>query len=205
MVSNTLKPSLQCAKAAKKANQVLGQVSRGFTYRDEKTFLHLYRTFVQPHLEYIVSCWTPYSKADKNILEAVQMRAMRMCTSLKGTTYEEKLRETGMLSLEEKRRRLDLALVYQILTGKLDVDYHTWFLLSTETREEGRRNTRQGDGHLNIVPQRAKLDIRKYSFAVRVCPDWNNLPDSVKKAASTRSFKRQLGHWTKHCCQDPLL
>ena len=195
MVSSTLKPSLQCAKAAKKANQVLGQVTRGFTYRDEKTFLQLYRSLVLPHLEYIVACWAPYTKADKDILEAVQKRAMRMCTSLKGTTYEEKLRETGMLTLEEKRRRLDLALVYQILTDKLAVDYRTWFLLSTETREEGRRNTRQGAGHLNIVPQKTNLEIRKYSFAVRVCSDWNSLPDSVKMAASTTSFKRRLGDW----------
>ena len=75
------------------------------------------------------------------------------------------------------------------------MDYRTWFLLSTEAREEGRRNTRQGDGHLNIVPQGSNLDIRKYSFAVRVCSDWNNLQDSVKNATSTRSFKRQLEEW----------
>ena len=37
MVSNTLKPSLQCAKAAKKANQVLGQMVRAFHYRDRQT------------------------------------------------------------------------------------------------------------------------------------------------------------------------
>ena len=109
--------------------------------------------------------------------------------------YEEKLRETGMLSIEEKRGRLDLALLYQILTNKLDVDYRTWFLLSTETREEGRRNTRQGAGHLNIVPQRTNCEIRKYSFAVRVCSDWNNLPDSVKNAVSTTAFKKRLGDW----------
>ena len=37
IISKTLKPSLQCAKAAKKANQVLGQLSRGLTYRDKTT------------------------------------------------------------------------------------------------------------------------------------------------------------------------
>ena len=40
MVSSTLKPSLQCAKVAKKANQVLGQIASGFTYRDEKPSLN---------------------------------------------------------------------------------------------------------------------------------------------------------------------
>ena len=41
IVSNDLKPSLQCSKAAAKANQVLGQISRGVTYRDKETLLTL--------------------------------------------------------------------------------------------------------------------------------------------------------------------
>ena len=35
IVHNSLRPSLQCAKAAKKANAVLGQLMRGVTYRDK--------------------------------------------------------------------------------------------------------------------------------------------------------------------------
>ena len=38
LISKTLKPSLQCARAAKKANQVLGMMSRAVTYRDKFTF-----------------------------------------------------------------------------------------------------------------------------------------------------------------------
>ena len=38
LVSNDLKPSLHCARAATKANQVLGQISRGVSYRDKNTF-----------------------------------------------------------------------------------------------------------------------------------------------------------------------
>ena len=35
MIHNSLKPSVQCARAVKKANQVLGQMSRSFHYRDK--------------------------------------------------------------------------------------------------------------------------------------------------------------------------
>ena len=55
IVTATLKPSLQCAKAAKKANQVLGQMSRGITYRDKYTFTRLYKVYVRPHLQYCSS------------------------------------------------------------------------------------------------------------------------------------------------------
>ena len=38
----SLKPSLQCSKAASKANQVLGQLCRAFKYRDKITFVRLF-------------------------------------------------------------------------------------------------------------------------------------------------------------------
>ena len=41
MIHNTLKPSIQCAKASTRANQVLGQLARGVGYTDKATFLKL--------------------------------------------------------------------------------------------------------------------------------------------------------------------
>ena len=52
MVHKSLKPSVQVAKAAKKANQVLGQLARAFTYRDKVYFIKLYKVYVRCHLEY---------------------------------------------------------------------------------------------------------------------------------------------------------
>ena len=63
MVTKTLKPSLQCARAAKKANQVLGQMARSITYRDKFTFTRLYKVYVRPHLQYCSSAWSPYTVA----------------------------------------------------------------------------------------------------------------------------------------------
>jgi len=55
----TLKPSAQCAKAAQTAAGVLSQISRAFHYRDRKTWIGLYKTYVRPHLEYAVQAWSP--------------------------------------------------------------------------------------------------------------------------------------------------
>ena len=90
IISKTLKPSLQCAKAAMKANQVLGQMARAVSYRDKYTFIRLYKVYVRPHLQYCIPAWSPYSVADKEILESVQRRAVNMVSCIRGT-YLEKL------------------------------------------------------------------------------------------------------------------
>lgn len=41
IISDNLKPSLQCANASRRATAVLTQISRAFMYRDKNTFLHL--------------------------------------------------------------------------------------------------------------------------------------------------------------------
>ena len=53
-ISNSLKSSAQCQAAAKKANQLVGQMARAFTYRDKFNWIRLYKVYVRPHLEYCV-------------------------------------------------------------------------------------------------------------------------------------------------------
>ena len=122
IITKTLKPSLQCARAAKKANQVLGQMARSITYRDKFTFTRLYKVYVRPHLHYCSSAWSPYTVADKELLEGVQRRAIRMITNISGT-YEQKLTQLGLTSHEENRRRGDMVEMYKLMTGKTKVDY----------------------------------------------------------------------------------
>ena len=51
---NTLKPSSQCQAAAMEANQLVGQMSRSFTYQDKYNWIRLYKAYVRPNLEYTV-------------------------------------------------------------------------------------------------------------------------------------------------------
>ena len=87
LIKKSMKPSSQCAEAARQANAVLGQVSRVFLYRDRITFLKLYTQFVRCHLEFAVPVWSPWSVADIDILEKVQKRAVNLITGLVGKSY----------------------------------------------------------------------------------------------------------------------
>ena len=194
MICASLKPSVQCARAAKKGNMVLGQLARGVTYRDRSTFIRLYKAFVLPHLSYAASAWSPYNKADKEILEKVQRRAVMMVTNLKGS-YEERLAVLKMRTLEDRRIRGDMIETFKILTGKSKVSPETWFCLTKE--KDGAVNTRACKGYLNLVlPPVPESDIRKNFFSHRVVPIWNNLPDHVKTAKTTNGFKASYDHFT---------
>ena len=192
LVHQSLKPSLQCAKAAAKANQVLGQLARAVTYRDKQTFLKLYTVYVRPHLEYAVASWCPWSKGDKEILEKVQRRAVNMVSNFKSKDYEKKLAEAGMISLEQRRERGDLIVMYRIMTGKDDVPHTTWFQKMAD-RDSNGVNTRTATGALNVLPPgQSKTEVRKFFFSQRVVEKWNKLPDSVKQAETVNTFKNRL-------------
>ena len=97
-VTNDLKPSRQCQKAAQTAYAVLGQILRAFHFRDRHMFVNLYLQYVRPHLEFAVAAWAPWSQADIACLEKVQAKAVRAVSGLKGHSYEERLSELGLVS-----------------------------------------------------------------------------------------------------------
>jgi hypothetical protein len=185
LVSKDMKPAAQCARAAKTASTVLGQISRAFTYRDKKVFPALYQRYVRPHLEFSSQSWNPWYQKDVETLERVQKRAISMINGLVGT-YAEKLAQLGMQTLAQRREEADLVLVYKILTKKCAVDGEKWF----EIEDVGTGpNTRSAATGVRIRPPFARTDARKNFFTVRVCDKWNNLPARVKCAKNIANFR----------------
>jgi len=185
VVCRSLKPGEQCEAAAGRATSVLHPIRRNFHYRDRHTFVKLYKQYVRPHLEFSVPAWSPWLKGDKDLLESVQEKAVKMVSGLGGKNYLEKFAALGLETLERRRQEQDMNLVYKLLS-----EGGCGMFTSAGEREEER--TRQAAGPRALAGQFARTDVRKYSFAVRVTDSRNGLPDNVRGAENQDQFKQRL-------------
>ncbi|XP_048853901.1 uncharacterized protein LOC125721830 isoform X1 [Brienomyrus brachyistius] len=183
-VDTSMSHSRQCGEAIKKANRMLGYISRCVEYKSREVMLRLYNSLVRPHLEYCVQVWSPYLKKDIVALEKVERRATKMIPGLRGMSYEERLLELNLFSLKQRRLRGDMIQVYKILTGLDAVQANSYFSISLNTRTRGHR--------WKLAGEHFKLDLRKHFFTQRVVRVWNTLPDNVVQAESLGSFKSEL-------------
>ncbi len=77
-----MKTTKQYLMAARSANFALGQLASSFDWNT-----------------------SPWLEGDKEVLEKVQKRMVRMLWDRKGDSYEQRLRSVGLTTLTERRQR----------------------------------------------------------------------------------------------------
>ena len=133
------------------------------------------------------SCTKPYRKKDLDKLERIQRRATKIIPELRDLSYESRLLQCGLTTIETRRLRGDQIEVFKIVNGYEDVDRNMFFKLKEGSRTRGHKAA--------LVKEQCRLDMRKYSFSQRVINEWNKLPNDCVNASSVNMFKNRIDRY----------
>ena len=115
--------NLHISNICKKANNTPSFLRRNLNIRDTKIKEKAYQSLVRPTLEYACTTWDPYLKDDKHRIEnqMVQGRAARFVSNRFHYTSSNILEQLKWLTLEERRRKARLVLMYKIANGLVNI------------------------------------------------------------------------------------
>ena len=155
---------------------------------DRKTLETIYTSFIRPTLEYADSVWAGTYDIDLNLLNNIQVKAMRIVTGAPARSNIYNLyEETGWESLEKRRTNHILTIYYKIHKGMAPP--YLLALLPTTVNTKTTYPLRTAN---NMNVPFARLECYKRSFFPFATVKWNMLNDEIKQSPTLDKFKSSL-------------
>ena len=115
-------------------------------------------------------------------IEAVQRRVTKLVPSLRSLSYEDRLKKLNVPTLEYRRRRGDMLLVYKLMNKLTKCDWESFF----------KRSDYPTRGHKDkLYKPMAKTTLRLNTFSNRIINEWNSLPSEAISAQDINDFKNK--------------
>ncbi len=191
-MSSTLTFTEHSGHLVTKATSKSGLVYRAFASRSKVFMINMLKGQIRPLLESNTEVWSPLHKQDIDRLENVQRSFTKRIGGFWELSYSERLNRCDIETLEMRRLKRDLVLVYKIIHNLVKLSFDDFFAFSPQ---RGLR------GHpFKLYPKQASTTRVLHFFANRVVNPWNNLPTSLVSSTNLNRFKIELNN-----CSDLLV
>ena len=190
-LTNNLTWTQYINKIHHKSNSLGHIILKSFSSQQPSLYIQLYKTYVRPLLEYNVSIWTPHLVHDIKLAENTQRTFTRkLCKKLNISynNYLDRLKLLNIESLEYRRLKQDLILLYKIINDLIDVGNINLF---TKSQATNNYNLRRHSLYLDKSKQN-QSPIRQYFFSNRIINTWNKLPNSIVTSPTLPIFKNRI-------------
>src|SRR5437867_5352095 len=98
--------------------------------------LILYKTLIRPVLDYCVPVWRPHTKKYMLKVEKVKKRFTKMIEGYETKSYEQRLTDLKITTLEDRFYRADMIQVFKILNDNRNIFPINFLELSNEQYEK---------------------------------------------------------------------
>ena len=163
-----------------------------FQLLDAEMFSLLYKSLVRPHLEYASPVWSPTTKEDIKRIESIQRRATKIVPELSQLSYTERLVALKLPTLEYRRTRQDLILLFNYIQQDIILDPSTNCKVCRNNSSMLTPITSGTRGHPYRFAIKRHTTVRNRFFTSRVLPIWNRLSTATVTANSLNCFKSGL-------------
>jgi hypothetical protein len=157
-----------CNKSRKKCGWLL----RTFYSRNTHFMKQMFKSLVQPHVDYCSVLWMPQEGCSMDKVEKVLRDFSRRIPELRGLNYWERLQRLQMNSLQRRLERYSLIYTWKVMSGLVPNPGLNW------SPGVGRR------GRMCQVPdlkgKSSVKNLRSQSYQVAGPQLWNCLPKSIR-------------------------
>ena len=180
------------------------------SYQILKTFktnkihiLHkLYITYVRPKVEHDTPVWSPWLKKNIIMIESIQRSFTRRAFLRSGksfSSYNDRLSQLNLKSLQYRRIVFDLILMYKIINDLSDLKFNDFFVFRSIPY------TFRGNNKKIDTIHQIKNSHWTNSFFSRIISIWNSLPSDIASSCSLQKFKSKLKQFDLTTCFNEIV
>ena len=174
----------------KQTNKLIGWVLRTFRSRSRKLMMTVWRSLIQPKLDYYSQLWSPTDATTIGLLEDTQRHFTARIHGMRDKDYWERLVELGLYSQQRRRERYACIFIWKCAVGLVS----GYSLSFTNNPRRGRLCS------VKPVSRTAPASVRRAkeaSLPVLGARIFNLLPRHVRDTALTNAksvlpYKRNL-------------